>query len=253
MNDTFSMQGKRVLITGGTRGIGRAIALELARAGARVAANFVRDSASADSLKAEAAAAGASIETIRADLTTEKGMGRLMEALDAGFPSLSGIIHCAATGVHRPVQDLTLRQFDWTFGVNVRAFFELVHRLLPRLENPSSILALSSEGAVRAVPHYALVGSSKGALESLVRHFAVELAPRGIRVNALAPGSVVTDAWKALPDAEVRLAEARRRTPLGRLVTLEEVARTAHFLCSDAATGIIGQTIVVDGGIRVRE
>jgi len=88
-------------------------------------------------------------------------------------------------------------------------------------------------------------------LESLARHLAVELAPRGIRVNILSPGSVETEAWDAFPDKEQRLAEAARRAPIGRTVTLEEVACAAQFLCSTAARGIVGHTLVVDGGARI--
>jgi enoyl-[acyl-carrier protein] reductase III len=116
----------------------------------------------------------------------------------------------------------------------------------------SSIVAVSSEGAVRAVHQYTLVGASKGALESLARHVAAELGTRGIRVNVLSPGSVPTDTWKVLPDSERRLTEAARRSMLGRLTTLEEVAWAAQFLCSDAAGGVAGHTLVVDGGARLR-
>jgi enoyl-[acyl-carrier protein] reductase III len=252
MNGSFSLQGKNVLITGGTRGIGRAIALQLARSGASVIANFVRDADSAESLRRDADAENLSVNLVRADITNEKGLERMLAAVEASGSPLSTFVHCAATGVHRPVEELTLRQFDWTFSLNVRAFFEVVHRLLPKLPNGSSIVALSSEGAVRAVHNYTLVGASKGALESMVRHLAVELGPRGIRVNALSPGSVLTDAWKAMPDADRRLEEAARRTPSGRLTTLDEVASAAHFLCSDAASGISGHTLVVDGGARIR-
>lgn len=251
MNDLFSLKGKRVVITGGTRGVGRAISLRFARAGAEVLANYVRDSEAAERLQAEAGKEGISIHTARADLSTEKGTTRFLESVAERFPTISGFVHCAATGVHRPFTELTLRHFDWTYSLNVRAFFELVHRLLERFEKGSSILAVSSDGAVRAIPFYTLVGSSKGALESLVRHMAAELAPRGIRVNAIAPGTVLTDAWNVLPDREHRLAEASRRSPTGRLVTLEEVAGAAQFLCSDAASGVIGHTLVVDCGTRI--
>ena len=253
MSDLLSLKGKNVLVTGGTRGIGRAISLRFARAGARVLANYVRDAASATSLEQEASAEGLDLRTVRADLSHEKGIERLMEGIDAFIPSVSIFAHCAATGVHRPVSELTLRHFDWTFALNVRAFFDIVQHLLPRFDRGGSIMAVSSEGAVSAVPHYTLVGSSKAALESMVRHLAVELAPRGIRVNALSPGSVDTDAWKALPDAEARLTETKRRSPQGRLTTLNEVASAAQFLCSDAASGVVGHTLVVDGGYRIRE
>lgn len=251
MNDVFSLKGKRIVVTGGTRGVGRAVSLQFARAGADVLAAYVRDTKAAEDLQAEVARDGLSIETVRADLTTEKGTSRLVEAVSERFPTVSGFVHCAATGVHRPFAELTLRHFDWTYSLNVRAFFELTHRLLDRFEKGSSILAVSSDGAVRAIPYYTLVGSSKGALESLVRHMAMELAPRGIRVNAISPGTVLTDAWKVLPDHDERLAEARRRSPTGRLVTLEEVATAAQFLCSDAAGGVNGHTLVVDCGTRI--
>ena len=251
MNDLFSLHGKRVVVTGGTRGVGRAISLQFARAGAQVLANYVRDTKAAEELQAEASKERIVIDTIRADLSTEKGTTRFLEAVTQHFPTVSAFVHCAATGVHRPFTELTLRHFDWTYALNVRAFFELVHRLLDRFEKGASILAVSSDGAARAIPYYTLVGSSKGALESLVRHLAAELAPRGIRVNAIAPGTVLTDAWNVLPDREHRLAEAAHRSPTGRLVTLEEVAGAAQFLCSDAASGVIGHTLVVDCGTRI--
>jgi enoyl-[acyl-carrier protein] reductase III len=136
-------------------------------------------------------------------------------------------------------------------ALNVRAFFELVTQLLPVFGEGSAIVPVSSAGAVRAVPAYSAVGASKGALEALSRHLAMELAPRGIRVNILSPGSVETEAWAAFPDRDERLADTVRRTPLRRTVTLEEVARAAQFLCSRASSGIIGHTLVIDGGARI--
>ena len=251
MPELFSLRGRNVLVTGGTRGIGRAISLRFARAGAVVLANYLRDDLSAETLKREADQEGLTIHTCRADVTGDKSIQRLLAAVDELGPSLHCLVHCAATGVHKPVEQMTLRHFDWTMALNVRAFYNLVRLLLPRFAEGGSILALSSEGAVRAVPLYTLVGASKGALESLVRHFAADLAGRGIRVNALAPGAVKTEAWKAMPDAEQRLEETIRRTPLGRLVDVEEVAAAAQFLCSDAAAGIVGHTLVVDGGCRI--
>lgn len=254
MNDAFSLTGRAVLVTGGTRGIGRAISIQLARAGASVIANYARNEESAESLAAEAAAAGLAVQTLRADLTLPKGVASVQERIAALDPDVPlSIVHCAATGVHRRVEELTLRHWDWTQSLNVRAFFELVKLLLPRLGDGSAVVAVSSAGAERAVPAYAAVGSSKAALESLSRHLAVELAPRGIRVNILSPGSVQTDAWESFPDREQRLADALRRAPRGRLVALDEVALAAQFLCSPASSGMIGQTLVVDGGARILE
>jgi enoyl-[acyl-carrier protein] reductase III len=250
-NDLFSLSGRRILVTGGTRGIGRAISLRFARAGAAVVANFVRNVEAAEQLKAAAAEEGLTMTLCRADLTNDRGLEQLDRSLQELGAPLSGLVHCAATGVHRPVEELDWRHFEFSFGLNVGAFFKVTKRLLAQLAKGSSVVAVSSWGALRFQPSYATVGSSKGALEALARHLAVELAPRGIRVNILRAGAVLTDAWKVLPDAENRLAEAVRRTPAGRLVTAEEVAYGAQFLFSEAASGIIGQTLVIDGGTGI--
>ena len=252
MTDLFAVSGKRFLITGGTRGIGRAISLRFAQGGAHVLANYVRDTRAADQLAGEAAKCGLNLQTCRGDLTSPKGLERVVSALEDGRP-VDGLIHCAATGVNKSFVELTTRAFDWTFALNVRAFFELTQLILPRMSSGGSIVVLSSKGATRAVSDYAVIGSSKGALEALARNMAVELAPRGIRVNILCPGSVATDAWKAMPEAENRLAEAARRSPIGRLITPEDVACAAQFLCSGASEGIVGHTLVIDGGAAILE
>jgi enoyl-[acyl-carrier protein] reductase III len=249
--DLFSLSHKTILVTGGTRGIGRAISLRFARAGAAVIANYLRDEKSAEQLKALAGEEGLTLALCRADLTNPRGLEMVERSLPEGNSQLSGLVHCAATGAHRTIADLTERQFDWTFNLNVRAFFNLVKLLLPRFSSGSSIVAVSSWGAQRALPDYSLVGSSKGALEALARHLAAELAPRGIRVNILTAGAVLTDAWKAMPNSEARIAETLRRTPAGRLATAEEVACGAQFLCSDAASAVIGHTLVLDNGAGI--
>jgi NAD(P)-dependent dehydrogenase (short-subunit alcohol dehydrogenase family) len=250
MENLFALSGG-VLVTGGTRGIGRAISLCFAKAGASVIANYVRDQKAADELKAAADQEGLRIGFCRADVTTPQGLGQIERSVqDSGEP-LTGLVYCAATGVHRVFSELTTRHFDFTFSLNVRAFFELTKALLSRFAERSSVLAVSSMGAQRALPYYSLVGSTKGALESLARHLAVELAPRGIRVNILVPGTIATAVWKTLPEGEERIATAIRRTPTQRLVTPEEVAWAAQFLCSAAAAGIVGHALVVDGGAGI--
>ena len=246
--DPFSLRGKTVLVAGGTRGIGQAISIRLARAGASVIANYLRNEGAAGQLKAIAAQEQLPIALCRADLTSDKGLEQLDHSLQELGPKLSGLVYCAATGIHRPLDELTDRHFDWTFNLNVRAFFKLVKLVKPRFVKGASVVAISSWGATRALPYYSLVGASKGALESLTRHLAVELAPAGVRVNILTAGAVLTDAWKAMPNSEERIAETIRRTPAGRLVTAEEVAYGVQFLCSDAAAGIVGHTLVLDGG-----
>src|SRR5262249_11141442 len=156
------------------------------------------------------------------------------------FPRISIFVFAAATGVHKPFDGLSGRHFDFTFGLNVKAYLALVQALAPRMTQGGSIIALSSEGALHAMHHYTLVGASKAALEAVTRHLAIELGARGVRVNALSPGTVMTDAWKALPDAESRLREAAARSASGRLVTAEEVARCARFLACPASSGVSG-------------
>lgn len=250
MKEFESVAGKRVLVTGGTRGIGRAISLKLAQAGASVLANYVRNEPAARELLEIVRAVRGDVQVCRADLAGKTGMNHLLEAVRAwcGTARLDGLVHCAATGVHRPMGELTARHFDWTLTLNTRAFLELTTRLLPLFAAPATVVVISSLGAQRATPTYGLVGASKAALEALARHMALELGPRGIRTNILCAGTVETEAWQALPNREERLAEARRRSPIGRLVTPDEVAGCALFLCSEASSGVNGSTLVVDGG-----
>ena len=247
----FLLTGKTILVAGGTRGIGKAISLRLARAGANVIANYVRNESAAQQLKSSACEEGLRITLCRADLTTERGLEQIRHSLQEHTPDLSGLVYCAATGVHGPLQGLTARHFDWTLDLNVRAFFRLIQLLTDYLSEGSTVVALSSWGAVRALPNYALVGASKGALDALTRHLARELAQRGIRVNIVTAGAVLTDAWRAVPGADAQINEIISRTPTGRLVTDEQVAYGVQFLCSDAAAGVIGHTLVVDGGFGI--
>jgi len=146
----FLCRTKTFLITGGTRGIGQAISLRFARAGATVIANYLRNEKAAEHLKAIATEEGLAIALCRADLTNERGLEQLDRSLQERVPHLSGLVHCAATGIHRPIEELTERHFDWTFNLNVRAFFKLIKLLMGRLSKGSSIVAVSSWGALRA-------------------------------------------------------------------------------------------------------
>lgn len=247
MENLFALSG-RVLVAGGTRGIGRAISLRFARAGAQVIAGYIRDQKAADELKTQAEEEGLRIRLCRGDITSRQGLEQVEKAIRGSGVGLTAMVYCAATGVHRPFPELTMRHFDFTFSLNVRAFFELTQLILPLFSQRASILAVSSPGAQRALPYYSLIGSTKGALEALARHLAVELAPRGIRVNILVPGLVATDVWRIIPDGESRVAAAIRRAPMQRLPTLDEIAYASQFLCSEAASGIIGHALVVDGG-----
>lgn len=251
MKQLFSVAGKTILVTGGTRGIGLAITRALAKSGATVIANYARDQKSALAVQDELGAQNVNI--VRADLTRDKGMDKLFEAMVPilGGKTLDGLIHCAATGIHAPFDQLQLKHWDWTMNLNARAFFDLMVRAKDLFTRGASVIALSSEGAATAIPNYSLVGASKGALESLCRHLAIEMSAAGVRVNILSPGSVLTDAWDAIPDKEQRLQTTLKKIPGGKLTSLEEVSSVALFLCAEASNAINGQVIIVDHGERI--
>lgn len=247
----FDVAGQNVLVIGGTRGIGRAISLAFARAGARVVANYVRGQASADALAEEARSENLALTVLRADVSSDKGREQIVSDVMLQLKPLHTIVFAAATGVHKELTQVSGRHFDFVFALNVRAFALLVQGLVPAMSEGGCILALSSEGAVHVMPNYGLVSASKAALEALCRQLASELAPLRIRANIISPGAVVTDAWAALPDRENRLAAAAAATPGGSLVTVDEVASVARFLASAAASGVSGHTLVVDRGARL--
>ena len=243
------MTGKPVaVVTGGTRGIGRGISLALARSGRAVFALFARDRNAAAALGAQAAEEGFCIECLRVDITDEDRVSECVDTIVANAPRIAVLVHAAASGVHRDVASLTPKHLRWTFDVNVFAIHHLVRRLIPSMPPGGRIIGLTSQGATRAEPHYAAIGASKGALDALFRHYAQELAPKGIAVNLVRPGMVLTDALEAFPDRDARLERAVARTPTGRLTTPDEVGSLVVFLCSPAAAQIVGQTIIIDGG-----
>ncbi|HXH29866.1 MAG TPA: SDR family oxidoreductase [Bacteriovoracaceae bacterium] len=240
--------GKVAVVTGGTRGIGRAISLDLARAGATVFALYGRDRQSADELSQEASKEGLKIHTIRGDLTHPEKFKETIDQIKAQATQVDFVVHCAASGVHKEAIDLSLKHMKWTFDINVFAVHQLLQELVPLMPSGGRVIGITSSGGTRVIPYYAAVGSSKGALESLFRHYAHEWAPKGIAVNCVCPGLVLTDAVEAFPDKENRTKKSVDATPSGRLSTPEDVAGLVNFLCSEFAGQIIGQTIAIDGG-----
>jgi enoyl-[acyl-carrier protein] reductase III len=235
-----------VFVTGGSRGIGRAIALRFARDGAkRVAIGYLRNDRAAEETAAELTELGAEPVLVRGNVTSD----RVLAEVEALGP-LDALVHNAATGVIRPALETQDKHWDWTINANARALLQLARAAAPRMPSGSSIVAISSLGAQRVLENYILVGTSKAALESLVRYLAVELAPRGIRVNAVSGGVVETGALEHFPNREAMLA-AGASNPVGRLVEPDDIAGSVAFLCSPDADMIRGQTLVVDGGFSL--
>jgi enoyl-[acyl-carrier protein] reductase III len=248
----LDLTGKVALVTGSSRGIGRAIAIKLAQAGADVTINYLRQKSKADETAACIEAEGAQALVVRANVADEKEVAALFDAIQERFGKLDILISNAASGILKSALELNLRYWRWTLDINAGCLLPLTQGAVRLMDGrPGAIIAVSSLGAVRAIPDYAAVGASKAALESLVRHLAVELAPRKIRVNAVSAGLVETDALKHFPDAARMIAETRRRTPSSRLTEAEDVAHAVLFLCSDLASMIVGQTLVVDGGYSI--
>lgn len=246
------LKGKVALVTGGSRGIGRAIALRLADAGADVAINFMRNRQAAADTAALLDAHGVKAATYRANVADEAGLHEMFEHLHADFGRLDILISNAASGVLKPALELTTRHWQWTMDINATTLLHLVQHARPLMgERGGKIVAISSLGSVRAIPNYAAVGASKAALESLVRHLSVELAPQGINVNIVSAGVVDTDALKHFPNRNEILENSRAKTPAGRLTTPDDVADVTLFLVSPFASMIHGQTIVVDGGYSI--
>jgi enoyl-[acyl-carrier protein] reductase III len=239
----MSFDGASVLVTGGSRGIGKTIALRFASLGARrVAIGYMRADRAAEETAAQLRELGAESVLVRGNVASARVADEVRE-----LGALDVLVHAAATGVIRRALETEDKHWDWTLSANARALLSLTRAAAPSMRPGSSVVGISSLGSTRVLEDYVLVGVSKAALEALVRYLAVELAPRGIRVNAVSAGVVATEALDHFPQKEAMLKMAERN-PVGRRVTPEDVAGCVTFLCAPEAEMIRGQTIVVDGG-----
>jgi len=239
-----SFDGRAVLVTGGTRGIGKAIALRFAALGAKtIALGYLRNDSAAEAAADELRAAGAEPVLVRGHIASDRVVTEF-----ASHGPYDAVVHNAATGVIRSALETEDKHWDWTLNANARALLALARACAPDMKPGSSFVGVSSLGSTRVLENYVLVGTSKAALESVVRYLAVELAPRGIRVNAVSAGVVETEALDYFPNREQMLKAATARTPAGRMVEPDDVADAVAFLCSADADMVRGQTLIVDGG-----
>ncbi len=247
------LRGKTAVITGSGRGIGRAIALELARHGANVAVNYFRHKAQAEQTAADVEAAGGRAVVVKAHVGDVEAVQHLVHAAAEAFGGVDIFVGNAASGVLKPVIEQEPKGWEWTLNVNARSIlFGAQAAAGYMMKNRwGRIIGITSFGSRRVLPEYSMVGVSKAAIEALIRYLAVELAPHGIVCNAVSPGVVETEALNFFPSKDAILKEGLRRTPAGRFVTAEEVARVVAWLCTDDAAMIVGQTIIVDGGYEL--
>lgn len=246
------LKGKVALVTGGSRGIGRAIALRLAENGCDIAINYMRNKTAAAETVADLEKLGVKSRAYRANVGHEEQLHEMFEQFEADFGRIDILISNAASGVLKPAMELTRRHWQWTMDINAATLLHLVQHAVPLMgEKGGKVVAISSLGSIRAIPNYSAVGASKAALESLVRHLSVELAPQGVNVNILSAGVVDTDALKHFPNRDDLLGHSLERTPAGRLVTPDDVADSMLFLVSDYAKMVHGTTLIVDGGYHV--
>ncbi len=247
----MSLEGKLALVTGGGRGIGKAIALKLASQGADVIVNFFRHRDAAQETANDIEALGVKTEIIRANVGDPAKIDEMFDMIGNKFGRLDILISNAASGVARPVMDIDIKAWEWTMNINARALLLCTQRAARLMDGRGGkVVSISSLGSFLAWPTYAVVGVSKAALEALTRYLAIELAPQGICVNAVAASAVETEALKFYVK-EGLVKDSHHVTPAGRMVIPEDVANVVAFLCSEEAFMIRGQTIIVDGGTSV--
>lgn len=239
-----------VLVVGGTKGIGRATALRFAETGEFIFVNGHADTEAAEKTAAMVRDRGAEAVVILGDVSTADGAQAILDEVSAHTSHLRVVVHCAVSPVSGLLLELDPKQVERSVQTGGLSVLYLVKAAESLLSEGSSITFVSSLGALRAVPRYGAIGVAKATAEALVRYLAVELAPRGIRVNTVSSGPVDTDAYRAaFPDADERLAQAAERSPAHRPQTVDDVAKLIHLVASPGMALVQGQHIRVDGGL----
>jgi len=244
------LKGKVALVTGSSRGIGKTIALKLAKEGADVIVNYFRRREAAEQTASEIEKLGVASKVIRANVGDPEKINEMFDTIGSSFGRLDIFVNNAASGLPRSALDLDTKVWEWTMDINARAFLLCTQRVVKLMEGRGGkIIAISSLGSSLVLPGYTAIGVSKATLEALTRYLAIELAPKDICVNAVAASLVPNEvgllyAGGGQPGTETPLPT----TPAGRLVSAEDIANVVAFLCREEAFMIRGQTIIVDGG-----
>ena len=245
------MTQKVALVTGSSRGIGKATAIRLAKEGYNLVINYARSKTKALETAAEIEALGRKALVVKANVGDVEKINYLFSEIKKEFGRLDVFVNNAASGVQRPLMELEESHWDWTMNINSKALLFCAQEAAKLMDQGGKIVSISSLGSIRYLENYTVVGVSKAALEALTRYLAVELAGRNIIVNAVSGGVVDTEALKHFPNREELLAEAGQKTPAGRMVEIDDMVNTIMFLLSDGSSMIRGQTIIVDGGVSL--
>ena len=251
----IDLTGRVALVTGSSRGIGRACALRLAEAGADIVINYVTSQAAANEVAEEIRDMGRRVAVVKADVSEADDVSAMIEFVDHTFGRLDILVSSAASGGFRPLLASTERNFEATMKTNVLAMIQLVQasvKLLEKAEGRGKVVAISSHGSHMALPFYGMIGGSKAALESFARHFALELGERNINVNIVKAGLVPTDSTKNLPYSEQMFEARKYRSMTGeRHLEASDVADAVLYLASPLSDMVQGETLIVDGGAAV--
>ena len=246
---TKRMEGKRVLVTGSDTGIGRGIGLEFAREGAAVAFHYPHHGDGAQSAVDEIVQLGGKAVAFQADFRQPDSTRRLANQALEFLGGIDVLVNNAGISFNAPIEEVTPEQFDIVYNVNVRAVFFLTQALVPPMvgQGHGVILNIASIHAFESVREHSVYAGTKGAIVAFTRQLAIELAPKGIRVNAIAPGAIeVENYYKVLPDFDPQAFG--QNIPVGFTGQPRDIARVAVFLASEDARYIAGQTLIVDGG-----
>ncbi len=246
------LSNKISLVTGASRGLGRASVRTLAAAGARVIVHYSASREAADSLVEEIRGQGGQADAVGGDLAAADGAHKLAEAVRAlGVPRIDILVANAGVASMFRIEQQTVEDFDRQFAVNVRAPYFLVQQLLPLLPEGASVIFLSSVVARVAFEGASAYSATKGAIEVLTRNFAAELGPRGIRVNAIAPGAIDTDMAQSFLGTEEGREFIKNGQALKRIGQPDDIADAVLFLASDQSRWVDGRSLEVSGGTRL--
>ena len=249
-NLTNEFKTKTAIVTGGSRGIGKEICLQLAKQGSNIIFNYARHHKQAKETQDEILKLGVDCDVIKCNLNEEEQITNFFKKIKSKYNKVDFLINNAASGVQKLASELETKHWDWTLNINAKAPWLCSIEASKLMKNGGSIINISSLGSKKVLPYYFSVGTSKAALEAITKYLAVELSDKNINVNAISAGLVETDALKSFPNKKNMISNSLNN-PSGRSLTKTDISNLVIFLCSKKSEMIKGQTIVIDGGYNL--